>query len=43
MFFIFFILIIRRCFPRIRYDVIIEIIWQVVLPISILIFIFFIL
>lgn len=36
--FILFVLIMRSCFPRIRYDVIIEIIWQIVLPISVIFF-----
>lgn len=30
--FVCFILFIRRCFPRIRYDIIIDIIWKSVLP-----------
>jgi len=43
LFFIGVILIIRRCFPRIRYDSLIRIMWKCVLPLStfILFLIFF--
>jgi len=34
-----FLLFVRRCFPRVRYDVIIRIIWQAVLPLGMLYFI----
>lgn len=39
-FFIFIVLIVfmRRCFPRVRYDVIITIMWQSILPLSLILF-----
>ena len=36
---IMFILFIRRCFPRIRWDIIIGLIWQLVMPTGIVVFI----
>lgn len=36
--FVSFLIFIRRCFPRVRYDIIIRLIWLVVLPRTILLF-----
>jgi NADH:ubiquinone oxidoreductase subunit H len=35
------ILFLRRCYPRIRYDVIITIMWEMVLPLSVFVFLIF--
>jgi len=36
--FIILLLFIRRCFPRVRYDIIISIIWQAILPLGLIYF-----
>lgn len=35
------ILFLRRCYPRVRYDVIMRIIWEIVLPLSVIVFFIF--
>jgi NADH:ubiquinone oxidoreductase subunit H len=35
------ILFLRRCYPRVRYDIIIRIIWEIILPLSVVVFFIF--
>lgn len=35
------ILFLRRCYPRVRYDIIIRIIWEMILPLSVIMFFIF--
>lgn len=41
MLYVVIILFLRRCYPRVRYDIIIRIIWEIILPISVVIFFIF--
>lgn len=39
--YVIIILFLRRCYPRVRYDVIMRIIWEIILPLSVVVFFIF--
>lgn len=41
MLYVVIILFLRRCYPRVRYDIIIRIIWEIILPLSVIVFLIF--
>lgn len=41
MLYVLIILFLRRCYPRVRYDIMMRMIWEIILPLSVIIFFIF--